>query len=145
MTTTLKYFAYGSNIHPTRFRARASSSCILCTALLPGYSLKFHKRGGDGSGKCNAIFTGSERDALFGVIYQIPLDEKTRLDEIEGVERGYRQVEIKISVPNTAHLVFFIWLRGNTLMSPLSLTTGTNNSCSTVRNTTAFPKIISEK
>ena len=59
MVNRLLYFAYGSNLHPTRLGDRAPSVELVGTAVLEGHALRFHKRGADGSGKCNALATGS--------------------------------------------------------------------------------------
>ena len=43
------YAAYGSNLHPARLSRRAPSAEFVGTALLPGWELRLHKRGQDGS------------------------------------------------------------------------------------------------
>ena len=54
MSATLLYFAYGSNLHPERLRERVPSAESLGVARLEAHVLRFHKRGRDGSGKCDA-------------------------------------------------------------------------------------------
>ncbi len=84
------YFAYGSNMHPQRMKARVSSAVKVGIARLAQYSLCFHKRGWkDGSGKCNAYFTGNPGDKVIGVVYKILASEKEKLDTHEGVGNGY--------------------------------------------------------
>lgn len=51
------YFAYGSNMLTERLIARTPSARPVGTSLLPGHRLTFHKRGRDGSGKCDAFET----------------------------------------------------------------------------------------
>ena len=53
--TLIKYFAYGSNLHPQRFQERVPSGKFLALAALTRHTLLFHKRGQDGSSKCNAL------------------------------------------------------------------------------------------
>lgn len=66
------YFAYGSNMSSVRLKERAPSSRAVGVAQLPEYVLKFHKRSKDGSGKCNALFTGVATDVVFGVVFEMP-------------------------------------------------------------------------
>jgi gamma-glutamylcyclotransferase len=79
------YAAYGSNLHPARLRERLSSATLLGKATVAGKALRFHKRGHDGSGKCNIIAAGGE---ICVAVYEIAAPQKPKLDEIEGV--GYR-------------------------------------------------------
>ena len=88
MPDHLLYYAYGSNLHPARLAARIPSSRFLGIALLPNYQLAFHKRGADGSAKCNALFSGDPEHQLPGALFQMRAAEKPTLDEIEGL--GYR-------------------------------------------------------
>ena len=59
------------------------------TAHIVGRTLRFHKRGADGSGKCDAHFTGKPEDDVVGVLYRIPQSEKPTLDRFEGLGKGY--------------------------------------------------------
>jgi hypothetical protein len=80
------YAAYGSNLHPQRLRQRTPSAALLGTAMIDGWSLHFDKRGQDGSGKCTIRRDGG---SLYCAIYDICPTDKTRLDTIEGVGKGY--------------------------------------------------------
>lgn len=92
----LKYFAYGSNMHPERLRRRTPSCRVLGVARLPRYELRFHKRSPtDGSGKCNLAYTGRPEDAALGVVYEIEPSEKVFLDQAEGP--GYEVVELAVN------------------------------------------------
>lgn len=86
---TWTYFAYGSNLLTARLQARTPSAQPLATAFLEGYDLRFHKIGDDGSGKCDAYFTGEDGHRVWGVLYRMALREKPILDAIEGVGQGY--------------------------------------------------------
>jgi len=86
----LLYFAYGSNMHPHRLQLRVPSSQAVGPAVLPGHQLRFHKRGRDGSGKCNVWRTDKPTDHVIGVVYRMQAAEKSLLDAAEGLGRGYR-------------------------------------------------------
>ncbi|MEZ5479484.1 MAG: gamma-glutamylcyclotransferase family protein [Thiolinea sp.] len=83
------YFAYGSNLSLARLQARVPSAVPLGCYQLNGYDLRFHKAGADGSGKCNACFTGQDQDVVYGRLYDIDAAEKPVLDRIEGLGFGY--------------------------------------------------------
>lgn len=105
-TTTLKYFAYGSNMHPLRLRQRVPSCRPLGIAKLGGYTLRFHKRGQDGSGKCNILYTGRGPDQVIGVVYAMEAIEKPRLDRAEGLGKGYEEVTLNILIEDNEQMVF---------------------------------------
>jgi len=93
--SSILYLAYGSNLLPARLNARLGAVDLRGTAALPGWELRFHKLGADGSGKCNLVSHASAR--AHGAVYEISLAAKTRLDEIEGVGRGYSGVTIELA------------------------------------------------
>jgi gamma-glutamylcyclotransferase len=93
----MKYFAYGSNLLPERLLRRIPAARLLTTASLPGHQLCFHKRGGDESGKCDAMFTGRPSDCVLGAIYDISIADREVLDRVEGP--GYRTVETAVQTP----------------------------------------------
>lgn len=88
------YAAYGSNLHPLRLSRRLATARLLGTSFLDDWSLRFHKRSVDGSGKCS-IQNGSS--GVHFAIYDISEADKQLLDTIEGVGSGY--AEICIDVP----------------------------------------------
>jgi gamma-glutamylcyclotransferase (GGCT)/AIG2-like uncharacterized protein YtfP len=90
----LLYFAYGSNLFSERMRQRVPSSRVLTTGWLSGYQLYFHKRGGDGSGKCNLLQTGDDAHTVHGAVYAMAATEKPLLDRFEGSEYLSRDVQI---------------------------------------------------
>jgi gamma-glutamylcyclotransferase len=77
---TLTYFAYGSNLHFSRFEQRVPSARVIDKASLTGYQLAFHKLGIDDSGKCNIIAGDAE---VHGVVYEIATTERLHLDHHE--------------------------------------------------------------
>ena len=93
MATVLN-LAYGSNLHRPRIEARVEIRAILGTIALPDWGLRFHKQGSDASGKCNLIPAPGE--TAYGVVYAFSHDDKTELDKIEGVGKGYRNVALPL-------------------------------------------------
>ena len=81
MTRIHHYFAYGSNLLARRLEARVPVLAGLGGHRLDGYTLRFHKRGRDGSGKGDVVAT---RDA------------GAKLNVIEGVGAGYRLEAIRL-------------------------------------------------
>lgn len=92
----LRYLAYGSNLFPPRLAARLERIRVLGVVTLPGWSLRFHKRGADTSGKCDLVV--DPEDTAFGAIYEISAVDRERLDRIEGVGRGYHGETIDVAV-----------------------------------------------
>lgn len=89
MPRHLLYLAYGSNLLPRRLQQRVPSARPLDAVRLPGFSLKFHKRGRDGSAKCNLLKTCRDTDVAYGAIYDIAGTERGELDRAEGLGKGY--------------------------------------------------------
>ena len=90
------YLAYGSNLHPLRLRQRVPSSRLLGIVSLDGYKLTFHKRGQDGSGKCNIVQTNQPACCIHAAIFEFCAEDKTLLDEYEG--KGYCSKEIAVTL-----------------------------------------------
>jgi len=90
----IQYLAYGSNMWPRRIKQRLGPCETVGIASLRGYALRFHKRGGDGSGKCDAFHTGDLTDSLYGVVYSLSQYQRDMLDEFEGP--GYASQNISV-------------------------------------------------
>lgn len=101
------YLAYGSNLHPDRLRRRVPSSRPVATATLRGYRLEFHKRGRDGSGKCDAYYTGAAEDQVLGAVYRMAIAERWLLDRAEGLASGYHHRFERVTVDGREQEVFF--------------------------------------
>ncbi|MCG6868740.1 MAG: gamma-glutamylcyclotransferase [Gammaproteobacteria bacterium] len=99
MTTRLRYFAYGSNLLPQRLRERAPSARLVGSGHVDGRTLRFHKLGGDGSGKCDCHATGDPNDRLWGAVYEMDAHEKPDLDAVEGP--GYTAIEVEVSLSSS--------------------------------------------
>ncbi len=82
----MRYAAYGSNLHPLRLTERISSAKFVTTRFVSNWSLQFHKRSKDGSGKCNILPGG---DGIHVAVFDISVNDKQILDRIEGLGVGY--------------------------------------------------------
>lgn len=91
MDTCFRYFAYGSNMSLARLKERTTSAERVGAYRLPKYSLRFHKESIDGSGKCDAYYTGNDADSVYGALFTIHSLEKPQLDRAEGRGSGYKQ------------------------------------------------------
>jgi hypothetical protein len=89
----MKYAAYGSNLHPVRLRERVASARLIKAVAVADWQLRFHKKGSDGSGKCNIV---PAEDFVCFAVFEISAGDKLRLDEIEGLNQGYDETVIDI-------------------------------------------------
>lgn len=94
----VKYFAYGSNMLIERLHQRVKSAKNPVCVTLPGYSLRFHKVSGDGSGKCNMVGPGINGACVRGVVFDVLENEIPALDAAEGVGYGYQKSRVKITL-----------------------------------------------
>lgn len=92
----LIYLAYGSNLHPARLQARVPSATAVEVIALSGWRLCFHKRGQDGSAKCNIRPGARPADRVHAVLYRIAAGHKSRLDEAEGLGNGYELAHLDV-------------------------------------------------
>jgi hypothetical protein len=92
------YFAYGSNMAIERLRMRVTSVELICVATLARYSLKFHKLSKkDGSGKCDAAYSGRSEDCIMGALYSVRTDQLSELDRFEGCGNGYERKTVSVN------------------------------------------------
>ncbi len=88
-------FSYGSNLLLQRMRERVPSAEVLGRARLDGYALRWHKRGTDGSGKCDIVEVGAD-SCVHGVVYRMARADKPLLDQVEGLGQGYTEREVDV-------------------------------------------------
>jgi hypothetical protein len=100
---TVRYAAYGSNLHPLRLKNRISSARFVTTSVLDTWSLHFHKRSKDGSGKCNIL---SGESGVHVAIFEISAADKLALDAIEGLGFGYG--EVALSIPDVGDCFAYV-------------------------------------
>lgn len=91
-------FSYGSNMLGARIRKRVPSARGLGIACLEGHTLRWHKPGRDGSGKCDVVPDAAPGAGVWGVVHEIACDEKPALDRAEGLGQGYDERLVRLSV-----------------------------------------------
>lgn len=89
----MRYAAYGSNLHPLRLSERISSARLVGTGNVPDWSLHFHKRSNDGSGKCSILAGG---DGIHVAVFDVSSADKLVLDRIEGLNVGYAETSLSV-------------------------------------------------
>ncbi len=83
MTTTMLYFAYGSNMEWERIRGRCPSARFVCRGLLPDYRLMFPRY--SQNNKCwTASVKKADDHAVWGVVYDIDDRDIGTLNQHEG-------------------------------------------------------------
>jgi gamma-glutamylcyclotransferase len=90
------YFSYGSNMSTRRIRERTPLAQAVTVARLSKHRLKFHKKGKDGTAKCDAEHTDNARDVVYGVVFRISNSEKQVLDRKEGLRNGYEEKNVSV-------------------------------------------------
>ena len=93
---TVSYFAYGSNMASQRLLQRLPRAKHMELAILAQHRLNFHKNDRGLSGKCDIELTGRVDDEVVGVIYEISLEDKQILDQIEGLGCGYDEKTVEL-------------------------------------------------
>jgi hypothetical protein len=89
-------FAYGSNMLLVKMRTRAPSATSLGAARLDQFALRWNKRSKDGSGKCAIEETSNPKDSVWGIVYELTLADRERLDRFEGVGHGYERRDVTV-------------------------------------------------
>lgn len=118
ITVTERYYlAYGSNLHPLRLAQRVPSARLVGTVPLPGYRLAFHKRGMDGSAKCDLELTDNPAQVAHGAVYTVSLAEIGRLDRLEDLHVGYFKQRVTLRVDGQA-LTAFVYFASQTHIEP---------------------------
>lgn len=97
----MRYLAYGSNLHPVRIGMRVETARLLGKAFVEGWSMKFHKRGKDGSAKCNIVAGGT---GIHAAVYSLDEADRVVLDRIEGLGFGYEAGTIDVPRFGACHV-----------------------------------------
>jgi len=90
---SIRYAAYGSNLHPLRLMERIRSARLLGSGFIAGHGLHFNKKSVDKSGKCSIAEAGP---GVYVAVYEMSADDKSTLDGIEGVGCGYSDEVIDV-------------------------------------------------
>ena len=96
MKQVFSYFAYGSNMCTNRLRERTPSARSVGVGSVRGHQLRWHKKSYDGSGKCDLFFTADDNHLVHGVLFEISVSEKKRLDTVEGLHQGYDEKMVEV-------------------------------------------------
>ena len=86
-TSTLLYFAYGSNLNWGQFRARCPSARFHSRSFLPGHGLVFPRNSVSLGGGVAGI-EPREDTHVWGVVYEIAHADLSLLDDCEGHAPG---------------------------------------------------------
>jgi gamma-glutamylcyclotransferase len=84
------YFAFGSNMLPSRLQRRCPTARVKARAIAPGYRVAFDKLSEDTSGKANLVNSDYPGCAT-GIVYELSRGDVSELDAFEG--SGYRRQE----------------------------------------------------
>jgi len=96
--SSVSVFAYGSNMLTARIRERAPSARAVAIGHLTGYQLCWNKRSRlDGSGKCSVSETGQQAHVVWGVVFEMGVENKPNLDRAEGLGQGYGERVVKVN------------------------------------------------
>jgi len=93
----IAYFAYGSNMASHRLLRRLPGARHVEVGILTGHQLHFRKNDSGLSGKCDIESTDDHRDEVIGVVYEISIDDKQTLDQIEGLGTGYDEKIVQVT------------------------------------------------
>ena len=89
------YFAYGSNMSVRRLRKRVRSATPIGVGRLGDHELRFQKKSTDGSAKGDIPRSDGRR--VLGVLFEIDAGEEEELDRFEGLGKGYRKRDVRVS------------------------------------------------
>ncbi len=103
-----------------RLRVRVPNAQFLAVATLAQHSLRFHKAGSDNSGKCDAYITNNDSDVLWGVVFEMPREQRAALDEAEGLGVGYKAKQVDIVSTSGEHhnALTYYAIKINTNLAP---------------------------
>lgn len=93
------YWAFGSNMSRARLEMRVGPTVLLGCARADRYDLRFHKRGKDGSGKCDAYFTDDEAHSMYGAVFELTDEQAVVLDGFEGADYERKAIEVTLLSP----------------------------------------------
>ena len=104
------YLAYGSNMLVPRLRdvRRVPSARCLRRTQLPGYVLRFHKSGADGSAKCDLVRSATPDATAYGVVFSMDDRDRASLDRVEG--RGYHTKLMRVNIAARGRVEAFAYV-----------------------------------
>lgn len=96
---TFLYFAFGSNMSKARLTEQNPSAKFLTTALLKGYQLNFDAYSKTWEASPATITrTNDPADRVYGVLWELNLEDLSKLDKQEGVAyKVYHRLTVKVA------------------------------------------------
>ena len=97
----LRYFAYGSNMHPEQMARRCASARLLGCAQLPDHRLAFTResvRNYPGSGVADVV--AARGHAVWGALYEVSAADLAALDFKEAAGEAYEKVLVTVVGPH---------------------------------------------
>jgi gamma-glutamylcyclotransferase (GGCT)/AIG2-like uncharacterized protein YtfP len=89
------YFAYGANMHPVLMAERVPGAVSMGPGRLDGYSLAFNVYSTVWEGGA-ANLEPDEDDRVWGVLWDVPEQEKRNLDAYQGHPTFFRREEVQV-------------------------------------------------
>lgn len=92
----MKYFAYGSNMNPSKMEKLNIRFNERVRATLRGYTLKFNKASSLNPDEGYANIVPDKEGTVEGVLYEITDSDLVKLDEYEGYPFHYTRITVKV-------------------------------------------------
>jgi gamma-glutamylcyclotransferase len=95
----LRYFAYGSNMHPDQMARHVPDASVVGIGRLDGFGLAFslYSSGWEGG---VANLEPNDAAHVWGVVWQMTEDGIAALDRYEGHPTFYRRQEVSVTTPD---------------------------------------------
>lgn len=108
-STSVWYFAYGSNLNVEQMKERVGEWKLSKRALVRNYRLVFNHHSKKWQGyTANLLPTGRFEDVVYGVVYHLTLEQLGKLQAHEGVAPTEALVELEDG-NEISHAKVFIW------------------------------------
>jgi len=102
------YFAYGSNLSSLKMNKWSMNVEFVTTARLDNWQFAMNKKGKDGC--CRANIEEKDDEHVWGVIYRIPEYKIEKLDEYEGLGKGYRADWLNVLGKNGESINAYVYI-----------------------------------
>ena len=107
---TFMYFGYGSNMLIKKLKDRCPSAEKIepttnSQHMIRNHAFRFHKVSDDGSSKGDAMETKNADSIVYGVIFTIEEEEKSKLDKAEGLGYGYEEKIVDVIDEKTTEVI----------------------------------------
>ena len=117
MTSFFHYFAYGSNMLTEWLQGRCPSAKFVDTARLADHKLEFSKKSIDCSGKATLVC--ADGLDVYGVIFRIGCNEKSKLDTVEGPGYECKKIEVhQVSIDEKIEVYTYLATSRDTALKP---------------------------